>query len=806
MKQLPTEFVLHLRFVALRPALTDAVLCDVYDLAAEAQPDQPCRQLLSKFNLGTLRWQATFDTAWLWTEKSFQHTTATLEPRCQRVPSWRQRLGSVKFAEETIPQSLVLSLAHAQGSFPRSITFNHCPCPDSPRQSLYVSSCQKLYFRHLPAQNHYCVATSPWDNRDVLALLPSALHLEDLQKPELVQALLLDWHLADNVALRSPPSPVIVTWRDMSDALSLSGSRINISMLQAPWSVALAEGPLPLGNASRDDGELVTLVSLLGPWLPSLDLPHSYHASGVVATHHVMEAAASTSLEPCLAADIITNHRDASRLELLVGIHPVSALARAFAQLPERLLGMSPLLCKWALRELADSAQDVVLADFVPGEFAFEAHDTPSHFAVPLLEWQRRCLAFMRSVEAGSQQYRFEAVEEQRLDPLPWSLQGFVSGHAVAPGGLIASALGAGKTAAILGLMEASQRSLVIVPPNLLQMWQCEIKKFLGRTFSVGVFGSTACDKDCIVLVPCDILLCPDYRLCWQRCCGDGFLGRPGEDVFAKSYFAALRNLHKSSARPAELLECAGWRRIVVDEVHAALQDTPRAAATRQFLQGLALWTSLSQASVCTWGLTGTPPVNDTGSLVELANILGFFLPGRRMSWRSTETKQQELERLMRRPLSALAAQHVRDILSKWVAAFCQRHGNITLTPLSELRCVAEACPLLGHEQEIISSQSASAGDDPSGIARETILAQCAAAVCRRLGTVLRDMEHAFVVCDAAFFHRFAAIVDKTGKRCMSPDTFCTGLLLMDYDNAIGLNLQNCSQVVLASPPVTQAN
>ncbi|KAJ5788714.1 hypothetical protein N7457_003704 [Penicillium paradoxum] len=132
----------------------------------------------------------------------------------------------------------------------------------------------------------------------------------------------------------------------------------------------------------------------------------------------------------------------------------------------------------------------------------------PPNFQLSLREEQLRSLAWMISQEStGIEPFMEEEVEESILPLMPWRAEVKVTMPKVVRGGVLADEVGYGKTAIILGLIDAqyerdcklpaedhglipTNATLIIVPHNVFYQWASETKKFLANTYNVLAISS----------------------------------------------------------------------------------------------------------------------------------------------------------------------------------------------------------------------------------------------------------------------------------------------------------------------------
>ncbi|OQD90948.1 hypothetical protein PENANT_c001G04633 [Penicillium antarcticum] len=136
------------------------------------------------------------------------------------------------------------------------------------------------------------------------------------------------------------------------------------------------------------------------------------------------------------------------------------------------------------------------------------SNDTPSsqppNFLFSLRNEQLKSLSWMISQEADDiVPFMEEEVEESILPLMPWRAEVKATVPKIIRGGVLADEVGYGKTAIVLGLIDAQYKqdcsrisdesekliptkaTLIIVPNNVFKQWHTETKKFLGEKYKV---------------------------------------------------------------------------------------------------------------------------------------------------------------------------------------------------------------------------------------------------------------------------------------------------------------------------------
>ncbi|CDW99045.1 hypothetical protein [Sporisorium scitamineum] len=138
---------------------------------------------------------------------------------------------------------------------------------------------------------------------------------------------------------------------------------------------------------------------------------------------------------------------------------------------------------------------------------------TPDLFALQLRREQKRSLTWMlKQEQADVQPFYEEEISEGLLDPLGWRAEGRAVRPVTVRGGVLADAVGYGKTCISLALIASSphrhelpalpageegnyiptRATLIIVPSHLCKQWEKEVRKFCGNKLTVRVVTSKA--------------------------------------------------------------------------------------------------------------------------------------------------------------------------------------------------------------------------------------------------------------------------------------------------------------------------
>ncbi|EWC46566.1 hypothetical protein DRE_04289 [Drechslerella stenobrocha 248] len=189
-------------------------------------------------------------------------------------------------------------------------------------------------------------------------------------------------------------------------------------------------------------------------------------------------------------------------LHLHVGLNLVSLCHRAADLLPPGI-GMGDLSVSWQLISDYVDPPRLLLPEFEVRSNRPDAESPqPPGFVLDLRKEQLRSLSWMRGQESDSAlHFLEEEIVEALHSQLSWKAAVKASRPNGARGGVLADAVGYGKTAIILGLLAHAKDSyvqpsnpcgriplkatLVIVPGHLSNQWESEIRKFTGSLFKV---------------------------------------------------------------------------------------------------------------------------------------------------------------------------------------------------------------------------------------------------------------------------------------------------------------------------------
>ncbi|RHZ71269.1 hypothetical protein CDV55_103969 [Aspergillus turcosus] len=237
-----------------------------------------------------------------------------------------------------------------------------------------------------------------------------------------------------------------------------------------------------------------------------------------------------------------------------------------------------------------------------------QPHGQPPNFRKTLRPEQLRSLSWMLEQEKDDiAPFIEEEVEEAILPSMMWRAEGKVMVQRTVRGGVLADDVGYGKTAITLGLIDVqhsrghdtipkamagfipTKATLILVPQIVLQQWQLEIKKFVGRKYNVLVLpsGTEFSKKKISDILRADIILVPwsvlNHQSYYERM--QRFTGMPRVPDSAGRNFDAWFDEAQKSLReqvqilmdqgPHEFLESLRKKRQTVKATHGNRTYTP---------------------------------------------------------------------------------------------------------------------------------------------------------------------------------------------------------------------------------------
>ncbi|KAK6505099.1 hypothetical protein TWF481_007021 [Arthrobotrys musiformis] len=223
------------------------------------------------------------------------------------------------------------------------------------------------------------------------------------------------------------------------------------------------------------------------------------------------------------------DHTDGQSFLLLnIGLNVVSLRHRAADLLPGGI-GLGYLSVTWRLTPNYVSPPRLHLPAFTLKSNRKDQESTqPPNFLFSLRPEQLRSLTWMISQESPDAPPFIEQEVAEALHPqLPWKADVRATRPNNARGGVLADAVGYGKTAITLGLLTSLKDSyvppqdsngripikgtLIIVPSHLVEQWASEIAKFTGKLFKVVVIKTMGNMKSLTIkdIIAADIILIP---------------------------------------------------------------------------------------------------------------------------------------------------------------------------------------------------------------------------------------------------------------------------------------------------------
>ena len=339
----------------------------------------------------------------------------------------------------------------------------------------------------------------------------------------------------------------------------------------------------------------------------------------VDCTEALVELVASDSACTYVECEVDLDTRRATHLFLMIDEPRLqSQLGRGAFRAEEHLIQLAAAV--WRDARVAPAAAEPA-PEPAPAPEGGQTSPDAWRADVTLFPHQARTVAWMRSLEARAPLElayagHLRLTSEWYLDTEGERLTRDASPRvAQLAGGVCADGTGTGKTASVLRLVAetrhappptatldgsryASRATLVIVPLNLVSQWAAEVRKFLDESRLRVLWLTQARDLREIAmtdLLQADLVVTTFGLLrgrAYAEMAESALGGRPRSRAALSAW---TRQVHH--AEP--LLEAVHWRRVVVDELHEAVES---ARDLRQL--------RLLRASML-WGLTATPPEAD---------------------------------------------------------------------------------------------------------------------------------------------------------------------------------------------------
>eukprot|EP00957_Ditylum_brightwellii_P044118 3347797-Ditylum_brightwellii.AAC.1 len=142
-----------------------------------------------------------------------------------------------------------------------------------------------------------------------------------------------------------------------------------------------------------------------------------------------------------------------------------------------------------------------------------------------LYERQQKAVTKMCSIEDGNTLFEeLEMSEQEMPGSAGWSLIAKATRETKISGGVIADAIGAGKTVISIAIIvrgiekarhsrsfpNQSSATLVVVPPGLIDQWKSEIRKFAPSMKVISVYDYGSIGKIRVKdMIEADVVICP---------------------------------------------------------------------------------------------------------------------------------------------------------------------------------------------------------------------------------------------------------------------------------------------------------
>jgi len=334
---------------------------------------------------------------------------------------------------------------------------------------------------------------------------------------------------------------------------------------------------------------------------------------------------------------------------------------------------------------------------------------------------QQKAVSKMLAIEERRTNFEEMEISEHNMPgSVGWSCMARATRNAKISGGVVADAIGAGKTVISIALIihglkkarasrslpRSSSATLIVVPSALINQWKSEINKFAGDLKVICIYDynnfisltvRNIIDADCIITTV-DILTHPGYfenlidkskvdrdiisaipkfpTACAQkeaRGAKGVWLASTGADPYGLGmthhsqerreeaarythvYLSSIQKLRERKFGKNETgvaLEYFEWERVIVDEIHESLctakgevakgdNFTEKKRRAGRELLGITTKDVKKRPLVyrkAIFGLTGTPLLDSSDRVIELANLMGnTYVIGLSSHWRKLE-------------------------------------------------------------------------------------------------------------------------------------------------------------------------
>lgn len=282
--------------------------------------------------------------------------------------------------------------------------------------------------------------------------------------------------------------------------------------------------------------------------------------------------------------------------QLRIGFNAATLLHRALARLKGSLTGVD-LKYSWRLETNYNPAAKIPRAKFILTSNKEDVpHTQPPKFKVDLRLEQLRSLTWMLKQESDeSPPFIEQEISEAVLEPLQWRAEGRFQQTLCIRGGVLADAVGYGKTAITLALIDCTSKmtakeaikgddvagkvktkaTLVVVPAQLMKQWDSEVTKFTGKAYRTLVISNvSALNKITIEdIQSVDIVITPSnlFKSEAYHSNLEAFSAGPGLPTTAGRYFRSrVDEVRKALLNQVDLLRAPDGSAAVKAEIRKA--------------------------------------------------------------------------------------------------------------------------------------------------------------------------------------------------------------------------------------------